>query len=176
MTCCPTLERCLCARSRLPSAGSPERHSKSATDDKPPPNADGSALRSRGDGPRSGERDAARASRSRAASGATASATTSRTNGTMPYSIWGAAMTNLSSRGGNVDRATAGGERNFASAPAISLWQETTMPKEGNQIVETPVEARGGFLGRPVFLVLAVSLVLAIGAMALSYAGFFATT
>ena len=50
------------------------------------------------------------------------------------------------------------------------------MHKEDNQIVETPVEARGGFLGRPVFLVLAVSLILAIAAMALSYAGFFATT
>ena len=50
------------------------------------------------------------------------------------------------------------------------------MHKEGNQIVETPVEARGGFLGRPVFLVLAVSLILAIAAMALPHAGFFATT
>ena len=50
------------------------------------------------------------------------------------------------------------------------------MRKEGNQIVETPVEARGGFLGKPVFVVLAVSLVLAIAAMALSYAGFFGTT
>ena len=49
-------------------------------------------------------------------------------------------------------------------------------PLEGNQIVETPVEARGGFLGRPVFLVLAVSLILAIAAMALPHAGFFATT
>ena len=45
------------------------------------------------------------------------------------------------------------------------------MRKEGNQTVETAVEARGGFLGRPVFVVLAVSLVLAVAAMALSYAG-----
>jgi hypothetical protein len=50
------------------------------------------------------------------------------------------------------------------------------MRKEGSQIVETPVEARGGFLDRPVFVVLAVSLILAIAGMALSYAGFFATT
>ena len=50
------------------------------------------------------------------------------------------------------------------------------MYKEGNKIVETAVEARGGFVGRPVFVVLAISLVLAIAAMALSYAGVFATT
>jgi hypothetical protein len=50
------------------------------------------------------------------------------------------------------------------------------MHKEGNKIVETAVEARGGFAGRPVFVVLAFSLVLAIAAMALSFAGFFATT
>ena len=50
------------------------------------------------------------------------------------------------------------------------------MHKEGDQIVETPVEARGGFLGRPVLAVLIVSIFLAVVAMALSYAGFFATT
>lgn len=50
------------------------------------------------------------------------------------------------------------------------------MHKEGSKIVETPVEARGGFLGRPVLVVLFVSVMLAIAAMALSYAGFFATT
>jgi hypothetical protein len=47
--------------------------------------------------------------------------------------------------------------------------------KEGSQTVETPVEARGGFLGRPVLVVLVVSVVLAIAAMALSYAGVFGT-
>jgi len=46
--------------------------------------------------------------------------------------------------------------------------------KEGEKVVESPVEARAGFLDRPVFVVLAVSLVLAVVAMALSYAGFFA--
>jgi len=45
--------------------------------------------------------------------------------------------------------------------------------KEGEKVVESPVEARAGFLDRPVFVVLAVSLVLAVVAMALSYAGFF---
>ena len=49
------------------------------------------------------------------------------------------------------------------------------MHKEGNQTVESAVEARGGFLGRPVLIVLVVSVVLALLAMALSYAGFFAT-
>ena len=47
------------------------------------------------------------------------------------------------------------------------------MHKEGDRIVETPVEARAGFLDRPVFLVLAVSVALAVTAMALTYAGFF---
>ncbi len=39
------------------------------------------------------------------------------------------------------------------------------MYKEGEQIVESPVEARAGFLDRPVLLVLAVSTILAIGAL-----------
>ncbi len=39
------------------------------------------------------------------------------------------------------------------------------MHKEGEQIVESPVEARAGFLDRPVLLVLAVSTILAIGAL-----------
>jgi hypothetical protein len=49
------------------------------------------------------------------------------------------------------------------------------MRKEGEHIVESAVEARGGFLGRPVLMVLVVSVALACVAMALSYAGFFAT-
>jgi hypothetical protein len=49
------------------------------------------------------------------------------------------------------------------------------MHKEGNRTVESAVEARGGFLGRPVLLVLVVSVLLGLAAMALSYAGFFAT-
>ena len=50
------------------------------------------------------------------------------------------------------------------------------MHRQGNQTVESAVEARGGFLGRPVLIVLVVSVVLALAAMALAYAGFFATT
>ena len=36
------------------------------------------------------------------------------------------------------------------------------MKKDGEQIVETAVEARAGFLGRPVLLVLIVSCALAV--------------
>jgi len=43
--------------------------------------------------------------------------------------------------------------------------------KSGEQVVETAVEARGGFLGRPVLLVLVVSVVLAGLAMIATYAG-----
>ena len=45
------------------------------------------------------------------------------------------------------------------------------MKKENDQIVETAVEARGGFLGRPVLLVLVVSVALAIAFMVFSYMG-----
>ena len=50
------------------------------------------------------------------------------------------------------------------------------MHKEGEKIVETPVEARAGFLDRPIFVVLAVSVALAVVAMVLVYAGVFGTT
>jgi hypothetical protein len=45
------------------------------------------------------------------------------------------------------------------------------MKNDGEQIVETAVEARSGFLGRPVLLVLIVSVALAIAFMAFSYMG-----
>jgi hypothetical protein len=45
------------------------------------------------------------------------------------------------------------------------------MEKMNNQIVETAVEARAGFLGRPVLLVLVVSCVLAAAFMVLTYVG-----
>lgn len=35
---------------------------------------------------------------------------------------------------------------------------------DGEQIIETPVRARQGFLGRPVLVILSVSLMLVIGA------------
>jgi hypothetical protein len=45
------------------------------------------------------------------------------------------------------------------------------MQKDGNQIVETAAEARGGLLGRPVLLVLVVSCVLAVAALLITYSG-----
>jgi hypothetical protein len=48
---------------------------------------------------------------------------------------------------------------------------EVPMEKKGDQIVETAVEARAGFLGRPVLLVLIVSCVLAAAVMVLTYVG-----
>jgi len=45
------------------------------------------------------------------------------------------------------------------------------MHKEGDQVVETPVEARQGFLDRPVVVVLVASCMLAVIFLALSYAG-----
>ncbi len=42
---------------------------------------------------------------------------------------------------------------------------------KGGRITETAVESRGGFLGRPVLLVLVASCALAIGFMILSYIG-----
>jgi hypothetical protein len=57
------------------------------------------------------------------------------------------------------------------SGQAVGLSQETSMPKDPTQIVETAVEARGGLLGRPVLLVLLVSCVLAVAALIVTYAG-----
>jgi hypothetical protein len=53
----------------------------------------------------------------------------------------------------------------------VDLSQEISMQKDGNQVVETAVEARGGLLGRPVLLVLLVSCVLAIAALIVTYSG-----
>jgi hypothetical protein len=47
------------------------------------------------------------------------------------------------------------------------------MERRGETIVESSVEARQGFLGRPVLVVLVVSCVLAVAALALSFAGVF---
>ncbi len=47
------------------------------------------------------------------------------------------------------------------------------MYKQGDQVVETAVEARQGFLDRPVFVVLVASCVLAVGAIAAAYFGVF---
>ncbi len=47
------------------------------------------------------------------------------------------------------------------------------MHKEEGRTVESPVEARQGFLDRPVLVVLVVSVSLAVVLYALIYAGFF---
>jgi hypothetical protein len=47
------------------------------------------------------------------------------------------------------------------------------MERRDERIFESSVEARGGFLDRPFLVVLVVSCVLAIAALALSYAGVF---
>jgi hypothetical protein len=49
------------------------------------------------------------------------------------------------------------------------------MHKEQGRTVESPVEARQGFLDRPVLVVLAVSLSLIVVLYVAIYAGFFAT-
>ena len=54
---------------------------------------------------------------------------------------------------------------------AVGLSQEISMHKDGKQVVETAVEARGGLLGRPVLLVLLVSGVLAVAALIVTYSG-----
>lgn len=53
----------------------------------------------------------------------------------------------------------------------VGLSQEISVRKDGKQIVETAVEARGGRLGRPVLLVLLVSCVLAVAALIFTYSG-----
>jgi hypothetical protein len=47
------------------------------------------------------------------------------------------------------------------------------MHKEQGRVVESATEARGGFLGRPVLVVLAVSLALICSIYALIYFGYF---
>jgi hypothetical protein len=68
----------------------------------------------------------------------------------------------------NVSRQINPMELNVSSAIACS---EIDMKKDNEQIVETAVEARGGRLGRPVLLVLIVSVALAIAFMVFSYIG-----
>jgi hypothetical protein len=50
------------------------------------------------------------------------------------------------------------------------------MERRGEKIVASPIEARQGLLGRPVLLVLVISCVLAVAALALTYAGVFGHT
>ncbi len=50
------------------------------------------------------------------------------------------------------------------------------MHKEQGRTVESPVEARQGFLDRPVLVVLAISLVLVVILYGFIFAGFFGTS
>jgi hypothetical protein len=50
------------------------------------------------------------------------------------------------------------------------------MHKEEGRTVESPVEARQGFLDRPVLVVLAISLVLVVILYGFIFAGFFGTS
>ena len=61
--------------------------------------------------------------------------------------------------------------RNFLRGRVVALSQEISVHKDGKQIVETAVEARGGLLGRPVLLVLIVSCVLAVAVLIVTYSG-----
>jgi hypothetical protein len=54
-------------------------------------------------------------------------------------------------------------------------WSDA-MHKEHGHTVESPVEARAGFLDRPVLMVLVVSLLLVCGIYALIYLGAFGTS
>ncbi len=55
----------------------------------------------------------------------------------------------------------------------VSVSAETAMPQEPRRTVETPIEARQGFLDRPILVVLVVSLSIAVVVLALVYRGFF---
>jgi hypothetical protein len=50
---------------------------------------------------------------------------------------------------------------------------EAQMERRNGNIVESPVEVPQGFLGRPLLVVLVVSCMLAIVALALTFAGVF---
>jgi hypothetical protein len=61
--------------------------------------------------------------------------------------------------------------RNFLRGRVVGLSQEISVHKDGKQVVETAVEARGGLLGRPILLVLIVSCVLVVAALIAAYLG-----
>jgi hypothetical protein len=50
------------------------------------------------------------------------------------------------------------------------------MERRGEKIIESSVEARQGFLGKPVLVVLVVSCMLAVAGLALSFEGVFGHT
>jgi hypothetical protein len=54
---------------------------------------------------------------------------------------------------------------------AVNEIPEATMHRENNHVVESAVEARAGFLDRPIVVVLLVSTALVIVAFAVAYVG-----
>jgi hypothetical protein len=71
-----------------------------------------------------------------------------------------------------------GGDCHRDAVPAQGVRSDVgrlAMHKKGDRIVESPVEARAGFLDRPVLVVLTVSTVAVIGLFALVYAAFFSS-
>jgi hypothetical protein len=66
----------------------------------------------------------------------------------------------------------------LATALALSRCDQknTGMHKEAEHTVESPVEARQGFLDRPVLVVLGISLSLILVLYAAIYLGFFGTS
>jgi hypothetical protein len=72
-------------------------------------------------------------------------------------------------------RLTRGdGDRELADALCLFGLEGTVMPKmEEGRVTETPVEARAGFLDRPVSWVLVASVALVVVAFAIIYGGFF---
>src|ERR1700730_2042392 len=73
--------------------------------------------------------------------------------------------------GGGRCRWTVQKVQELVRGRAVGLSQEISMHKDGKQVVETAVEARGGLLDRPVLLVLVVSCVLAVAALIVTYSG-----
>jgi len=71
------------------------------------------------------------------------------------------------------------GRGNSATCPGVYPYsvearKEQTMRDEAGRKVETSVEARAGFLDRPVLIVLCVSLALAVVVLGALWFGFFA--
>jgi len=62
-----------------------------------------------------------------------------------------------------------------ANVMTVNRQKVSPMHKEQGRTVETPVEARAGFLDRPVLVVLIASMALICILFALIYLGYFAT-
>jgi len=79
----------------------------------------------------------------------------------------------------NADVFSLAERGNSATCPgvypcSVEAREEQTMRDEAGRKVETSVEARAGFLDRPVLIVLCVSLALAVVVLGALWFGFFA--